>query len=81
MEAAQLVLSDFMEEYQTREQHVQSDIDLIKEASKNYIVPKWYRQPHFVEVWIEKQALEDTFSSFLLILNPCEMNDDICLVI
>jgi hypothetical protein len=60
-----LVLSDFVEEYQTPEQYVQSHIDLIKEASKNYTVPKWYKQVHYVEVWIEKQALADTFSSFL----------------
>jgi hypothetical protein len=34
-----LVLSDFVEEYETPEQYVQSHIDLIKEASKNYNVP------------------------------------------
>jgi hypothetical protein len=60
-----LVLADFEEEYQTPEQYVQSHIDLLKEASQNYIVPRWYKQPHYVEVWIEKQALADTFSSFL----------------
>jgi hypothetical protein len=29
------------------------------------MIPRWYKQPHYVEVWIEKQALADTFSSFL----------------
>lgn len=76
-----LVLEDFAEEYQTQEQYVQWHINLLKNASQSYMIPRWHRQPHYVEVWIEKQALEDTFSSFLLILNPCEMNDDICLVI
>lgn len=60
-----LVLADFEEEYQTPEQYVQLHIDLLKEASQNYVVPRWYKQPHYVEVWIEKQALADTFSSFL----------------
>jgi len=60
-----LVLSDFVEEYQTPEQYVQSRIDLLKQASQNYIVPRWHKQQNYVEVWIEKQALADTFSSFL----------------
>ena len=50
-----------MEEYQTPEQYVQSRIDLLKQASQNYIVPRWHKQQN----WIEKQALADTFSSFL----------------
>ena len=31
--------------------------------SKNYPlqIPKWYNQPHYVEVWIEKDALRGTF--------------------
>jgi hypothetical protein len=60
-----LVLSNFVEEYQTPEQYVQSHIDLLKQASQNYTVPRWHKQLHYVEVWIEKQALADTFSSFL----------------
>ena len=30
-----------------------------------YTVPRWHKQPQYVEVWIEKQALADTFISFL----------------
>jgi len=60
-----LVLAEFTEKYQTPEQYVQLRIDLLKNASQNYSVPRWYKQPHYVEVWIEKQALAATFSSFL----------------
>jgi len=28
-------------------------------------MPKWHKQPHYVEVWIEKQALADAVQSFL----------------
>ncbi|MGA9155039.1 MAG: hypothetical protein WBZ36_31025 [Candidatus Nitrosopolaris sp.] len=45
-----LVLSDFVEEYQTPEQYVRSHIDLLKNASQNYTIPRWYKQPHYVEV-------------------------------
>jgi hypothetical protein len=60
-----LVLMDFIEEYRTPQQFVQVGIDFLKNASQNYTVPRWYKQPHYVEVWIEKLALADTFSSFL----------------
>jgi hypothetical protein len=32
----------------------------------HYRIPRWYKQPHYVEVWIEKQALASTFQSFLV---------------
>ncbi len=54
-----------MEKYQTPEQYVQSRIDLLKNASHRYTIPRWHKQPNYVEVWIEKQALANTFSSFL----------------
>jgi hypothetical protein len=60
-----LVLGDFIEEYQTPKQYAQSCINLLKNASQSYMIPRWYKQPRYVEVWIEKQALADTFSSFL----------------
>ncbi|MGC2682661.1 MAG: hypothetical protein WA323_12390 [Candidatus Nitrosopolaris sp.] len=60
-----IVLADFSEEYHTPEQFVQLHVDILKNASQNYTVPRWHKQPHYVEVWIEKQALADTFSSFL----------------
>lgn len=61
------VLEDFVEEYRSPEQYVQSCIDFVRSASANYryTIPRWYRQRNYVEVWIEKQALADTFSSFL----------------
>lgn len=60
-----LVLMDYVEEYRTPHQFVQVGIDFLKDASQNYTVPRWYKQPHYVEVWIEKLALANTFSSFL----------------
>jgi hypothetical protein len=62
---SRVVLEDFNEDYKTPEQHVQLYINLLKNASRFYTIPRWHNQPHYVEVWIEKQALADTFSSFL----------------
>lgn len=60
-----LVLGHFQEEYRSPNQYLQLCINLLKNASQTYTIPRWYRQPNYVEVWIEKQALADTFSSFL----------------
>ena len=43
-----LVLGDFIEKYQTPKQYVQSCIDLLKNASQSYMIPRWYKQPHYV---------------------------------
>ena len=67
-----LVLKDFIEEYQSPDQFVQVGIDFLKNAAQNYTVPRWYKQPHYVEVWIEKLALADTF--FLFKRPRCENN-------
>jgi len=60
-----LVLGDFKEEYHTPEQYIQLGINFLRNAPRTYTVPRWYTQPHYVEAWIEKQALANTFSSFL----------------
>lgn len=35
------------------------------EGSTNYSIPKWHNQPYYVEVWIEKAALQATFKKYL----------------
>jgi hypothetical protein len=59
------VLGNFQEDYRSPEQYIQLRIDLLRNAPQSYTVPRWYKQPQYVEVSIEKQALADTFISFL----------------
>ena len=59
------VLGNFQEDYRSPEQYIQLRIDLLKNAPQKYTIPRWYKQTQYVEVWIEKQALADTFISFL----------------
>jgi len=65
VDEGRVVLEDFPEEYRIPEEHVQLYIDLLKNAYMTYKVPRWCKQPHYVEVWIEKAALAATISSFL----------------
>jgi hypothetical protein len=60
-----IVVCNFEDRYERPERYIQRGIDHIKEASSWYKVPRWYGQKHYVEVWIEKQALANTFESFL----------------
>lgn len=52
-------------QYTSPEDFVEGLVDRLRYASSNYAVPRWHKQPCYVEVWIEKQALADTFFSFL----------------
>lgn len=40
-------------------QHWDRPSSLLANASKSYATDKWISQPHYVEVWVEKEALED----------------------
>jgi hypothetical protein len=60
-----LVLCNFDDAYESPEQYIQRGINHLKNANFRYKVPRWHNQKHYVEIWIEKQALADTFESFL----------------
>lgn len=51
--------------YRTPEEHIESQIDNLKNAHENYKIPRWYGQPNYVEVWLEKKAAAGTIMSFL----------------
>ncbi|MFL6507880.1 MAG: hypothetical protein ACJ704_08090 [Nitrososphaeraceae archaeon] len=51
--------------YQTPCEYLQRYIDRIKEAHENYTIPRWYKQPNYVEVWLEKDAVVSMYYSIL----------------
>jgi hypothetical protein len=51
--------------YRTPEEYIQTSIDLLKNAHEEYKIPRWYGQPNYVEVWLEKKAAAGTIMSFL----------------
>ena len=54
-----------LEEYTSPKDFIEIGIDYLKNASRRYTIPRWHNQKHYVEVWIEKHALANTFVSFL----------------
>ena len=62
---SRLVIKNFDERYISPTKYVEEILNFIKDAHNQYKIPKWNRQPHYVEVWIEKQALADATQSFL----------------
>jgi hypothetical protein len=60
-----LVLCNFDDTYESPHDYIKRGIVHIKNAESRYKIPRWYGQKHYVEVWIEKEALADTFESFL----------------
>jgi hypothetical protein len=37
----------------------------VNDISINYKIPRWYNQPHYVEVWVEKDAMAGTLNSII----------------
>lgn len=40
-------------------QHWEKPSEVVRAALRSYATDKWKDQPHYVEVWVEKEALED----------------------
>jgi len=60
-----LVVTNFDDRYETPEEYIQHGINFLKNAHDSYTIPRWYNQKHYVEAWVEKLELTDTFESFL----------------
>jgi hypothetical protein len=50
---------------ETPQEFAEDWADTIENAHLQYKAPRWYKQPKYVEVWIEKQAMYSTFESIL----------------
>ena len=61
------IIEDFNDEYLEPKEYILMYLDHLGDISKNYPlqIPKWHNQPHYVEVWIEKDALSGTFRKIL----------------
>ena len=45
----------------------------VKDIAKNYKVPRWYNQKHYVEIWVEKEAMAGTLNSIINIAGKREI--------
>ena len=61
------IIEDFHDEYIEPEEYIEGTLANIKNFPTIYptLIPKWHNQPHYVEIWIEKDALSGTFQSIL----------------
>ena len=56
---------DIEDEYETLEDYIDRGIYHVREAEVNYKIPRWLNQPHYVEVWSEKDAMTGTVNSII----------------
>jgi hypothetical protein len=61
------IVGDFNEVYYKPNEFIDSYLNYIKDIPEEYsnYVPRWYKQPEYVEVWTEKDAMVGTFQSIL----------------
>jgi hypothetical protein len=60
-------IDDISDQYQKPEEYVQDIIDVLKTARNDYFdyIPRWHGQKHYVELWVEKNALRGLFAGIL----------------
>ena len=66
-DSSRQLIANFKKYYFTPEELLDSRVKSLEKTPENYIdtIPRWQNQPHYVEVWIEKDAQVGTFKSYL----------------
>lgn len=59
------VIQDFDDEYLTVEQYIDIGFDYLRNAQHDYAIPRWHKQPKYVELWLEKDAPVPSFRSMV----------------
>lgn len=59
-----------LDEYVTPVGYITSYVEWIKNADKNYGIPRWFRQPYYVIDWIEKGTMLSIFETILQTADP-----------
>lgn len=62
------IIQDFDDRYQTLDQYISRGINHLRNAQSYYFetIPRWTNQPHYVEIWTEKDAMVATLRSILM---------------
>ena len=61
------IIEEFDDRNETLNNYIERGLNHLENAADNYprTIPRWQSQPHYVEVWIEKDALTGTFRAVL----------------
>jgi hypothetical protein len=59
------VEEDFDDVYESPEEYVDRHVKYLEDAPSKYKIPRWHNQPHYVEVWTEKDAQVGLLRSLL----------------
>ena len=60
-------IKDFNSEYKTIDEVISDCLEELKELPEIYpeLIPRWYKQPEYIELWNEKEAMAGIFQSIL----------------
>ena len=59
---------DIYDSFYSPEQLIDTHLEVLDSLPENYktrYIPRWYGQPHYVEVWVEKKAMAGVLKSIL----------------
>jgi hypothetical protein len=60
------VIKDFDDNYEPIEDYIDRPFYYLKNARRNYSIPRWHKQPYHVEVWLEKDAAVESIRSIVI---------------
>jgi hypothetical protein len=53
------------DDYESPEDYVEWGANYLRDASTKFTLPRWHNQPHYVEFWVEKDAMVGTVLSIV----------------
>ena len=60
---------DIDDSFYPPEQLIDAQLDVLESLPEDYktrYIPRWYEQPHYIEVWVEKKAMAGVLKSILV---------------
>jgi hypothetical protein len=58
-------ITDINDTYHTVDEYLHEGVDFLENAKTEYKIPRWHNQPHYVEVWVEKNAMRGILDSII----------------
>jgi hypothetical protein len=59
------IIQDFDDEYLEVGEYIDIGLDYLRNTQNDYAIPRWYKQPKHVEIWLEKDAPVGSFRSMV----------------
>ena len=64
-DSTRAIIKGFYDDYLPHSEYVELGINHLENATEDYKIPIWYEQPHYIEIWLEKNAAVGFYKSIV----------------